>query len=797
MALVTITGNTIREAGTRKDNRAWAMRSVAYQYGGGTGGVVTTGGDWQELQPVAGILTFTAEAGIAAFLRTPDNHEYLVRIPEADAGLWDVIEAGIAFPPNTAQDRLDAAVRQYVETNRSDFRTRAVLITEGEDAGKAQWVDESDVPTGDPVEWSQVVSEDIASIAAAAAAPDAVDADLAARDITFTDEGDGEGYFSIGGSPVSGTLVPPAATWSGVAGRPSTIAAGVIGDGSTDDRAALATSDDTALAAGLPLMLPPGTYKVSSNITIDSPVWFAGDAILKPDDGVTVTLAGGIAEAPPSQIFDQSAGGTVVVAWQDLLLEWFGALDSTGATSASAILEDAINSAGASTRAGFGSGTASQPVTLRIPLGVFLIDQDISVDVENFGYDSPARVDAARLYLAGAGEGATVLNVSATNGIKIKDALITIQNIRFYSAETANTILQLGDSAGGINAQVNQSTVQRCSFHGGGTQLKFRGVDSSFRDILFRAANVCMMDVFEHDTNSNLLMFDRCHFELMAVGGTMVKINGGSAAANRHHGITFGGGCHFETNRPEVTCVEITNSSLVTFLGNQFIQDDAFSSPSPKEAVLPMFRFIDVGNINFENCEISAISPDASSPANLNKLFSLGGSVKGLRIEASYINPKIGSSNAGVDHLYQSDATTPLTSYGLNLMELVNTFVGSGYSLLEAGPEAISVNSTTSKSKRWEMRYADNDLDFLWSNSAATLPSTPMMSITQTGQLSTASAIISGGSISANGNAIGERVAVPANSSAPGSIGQWAINVNYLFVCVSTDTWVRVAVASW
>ncbi len=178
-------------------------------------------------------------------------------------------------------------------------------------------------------------------------AEDLVDADLASRSITFTDEGGGQGHFSVGGVPVSGTLVPPAATWSGVAGRPSTIATGVAGNGSTDDRAALATSDDAALAASLPLMLLPGTYKVSSNITIDSPVWFAGDAILKPDNGVTVTLAGGVAQAPMSQIFDHSAGGVVApanTAWYHP--QWWGAVgDST--TDDGAALVAVLDAAGA------------------------------------------------------------------------------------------------------------------------------------------------------------------------------------------------------------------------------------------------------------------------------------------------------------------------------------------------------------------------------------------------------------------------------------------------------------------
>lgn len=48
---------------------------------------------------------------------------------------------------------------------------------------------------------------------------------LGDQEITFTDEGDGEGYFSVGGVPVSGTLVPPAATWSGIAGKPELMTA--------------------------------------------------------------------------------------------------------------------------------------------------------------------------------------------------------------------------------------------------------------------------------------------------------------------------------------------------------------------------------------------------------------------------------------------------------------------------------------------------------------------------------------------------------------------------------------------
>lgn len=49
----------------------------------------------------------------------------------------------------------------------------------------------------------------------------------------------------------------------------------------------------------------------------------------------------------------------------------------------------------------------------------------------------------------------------------------------------------------------------------------------------------------------------------------------------------------------------------------------------------------------------------------------------------------------------------------------------------------------------------------------------------------------------AGGGGISTKVAVPASSSAPGLPGQWAANGFYLYVCVSTDAWRRVALESY
>lgn len=37
----------------------------------------------------------------------------------------------------------------------------------------------------------------------------------------------------------------------------------------------------------------------------------------------------------------------------------------------------------------------------------------------------------------------------------------------------------------------------------------------------------------------------------------------------------------------------------------------------------------------------------------------------------------------------------------------------------------------------------------------------------------------------------------PASASATGTAGDWAYDSNYIYVCVATNTWKRVAIATW
>ncbi|EPJ7717967.1 hypothetical protein [Klebsiella quasipneumoniae] len=52
-------------------------------------------------------------------------------------------------------------------------------------------------------------------------------------------------------------------------------------------------------------------------------------------------------------------------------------------------------------------------------------------------------------------------------------------------------------------------------------------------------------------------------------------------------------------------------------------------------------------------------------------------------------------------------------------------------------------------------------------------------------------------SVVVGGNPVGVKVAVPSSATAPGSVGQWAADSTYLYVCIAANTWVRSALTTW
>lgn len=103
-------------------------------------------------------------------------------------------------------------------------------------------------------------------------------------------------------------------------------ACNAVGDGVADDRAALLTCDSTALAQNAALLLT-NTYRVSSNLTLQSPLIFWPNGSIKPDLGATVTLNGLVSANDTSVIFT-GAGSVLTPNTPRVSVAWWGAIPS-------------------------------------------------------------------------------------------------------------------------------------------------------------------------------------------------------------------------------------------------------------------------------------------------------------------------------------------------------------------------------------------------------------------------------------------------------------------------------------
>lgn len=110
---------------------------------------------------------------------------------------------------------------------------------------------------------------------------------------------------------------------------------GATGDGTTNDRTAIAAADTAAQATSpaSAIFFPPGDYVVSSNLTITSPIVMARGARLKPAVGVTITLNGTVYAPEDAHIFTGSGSIAGSGGFTDRVYpRWFGAIGD-GSTS--------------------------------------------------------------------------------------------------------------------------------------------------------------------------------------------------------------------------------------------------------------------------------------------------------------------------------------------------------------------------------------------------------------------------------------------------------------------------------
>lgn len=132
-------------------------------------------------------------------------------------------------------------------------------------------------------------------------------------------------------------------------------AIGAIGNGVTDDMAALNTLAQTTLqitGAGGDIYFPPGTYVIGSDMQFPANVRLKFDprAMLKPANGVQITIAGAV-EAGTSQIFTNANSGQGTVRLdanyriQKVYPEWWGASPSASAAINTPAIQAAIRGA--------------------------------------------------------------------------------------------------------------------------------------------------------------------------------------------------------------------------------------------------------------------------------------------------------------------------------------------------------------------------------------------------------------------------------------------------------------------
>lgn len=225
---------------------------------------------------------------------------------------------------------------------------------------------------------------------------------------------------------------------------------GAKGDNATDDRAAL----NTANAAGITLYFPAGTYRINSNLTLSVPLVFDYGAILKPANGVTVTINADV-DAGKWKIFDYSLGGAIA-GLKRSIAQWFGAVGD-GATSDTAALNNAATATSGGTVYLPNPATAYAVATgVTLPDNTSLVGENkrsckilatANIDVLTLGDGS----QLYSLYIEGNATTGHAIVVASNKGNQ------TIQNVRAlnFDVGTGGGVLHYADNTAGSRISVH------------------------------------------------------------------------------------------------------------------------------------------------------------------------------------------------------------------------------------------------------------------------------------------------------------------------------------------------------
>lgn len=208
--------------------------------------------------------------------------------------------------------------------------------------------------------------------------------------------------------------------------------AGATGDGETDDSEAIDKADISALS-GDQVFFPPGTYRISENITLSSNgITFSPKSKLLIDEGVTVTINGTI-NAGLTQIFSGEGKIKLGTKVREVYPQWWGA---TGGSDADTAAIQAANDAIASAEFTGGIPTAGASGKIKLS-GDFKVTSTITL--------SP--------YVAfeGGGRHSTFLRSYITDGSPVLKLTEASSNQQFYNKISGFTIDGRSQDCQGIN----------------------------------------------------------------------------------------------------------------------------------------------------------------------------------------------------------------------------------------------------------------------------------------------------------------------------------------------------------
>ena len=529
---------------------------------------------------------------------------------------------------------------------------------------------------------------------------------------------------------------------------------GAIGDGTTDDTAAIQSAIDAAVTAGGgKVLLDVGTYRLTDTITL-------GDNVELSGHGSQSVLAPVFSPSPPNRVIDNDW----VSGNSNIVLRSFK-LDRSGANVQHGILLNGVNN--------------------------LLID---GIEVSG----TPSVVSGC----------IAISGIGPSTDLESKNVRV----VNCYFAQSSNFAVQPGYVDGCVIANNVAEDCYREVF-----SCEPEGAGSTARNVTI-SGNTCLgSDVIAGSSTGVIVV-------TATSGGT---IQGCSVTGNSIRQISGGA-----TGNVGINVIGI-NLSNVTVTGNTVSGMDGPGINVGGSGVLT--DGVVVSGNSVTDCGGSWLG--GISLRSATRTTVTGNYVYGTNHTAS-ITESVAAAKNLIAGNYLRDST-PLTllysngtlAYGNHFDNNVDFKLGGTHSLqanLQFNRNASSSASNSiffyrDSSLRWSINNSGtesgsnvgSDITFIARTDAggplgnALVLKRSDLSATVGGKIVVGSTIelgnasdttlsrSSAGMVAVEGNPVGVKVAVPANASATGVVGQWAADASWIYVCTATNTWVRAALATW